>query len=253
MVAGRRSVMTTPVLRVVVADDEPLSLERLVLAFGDIADAEIVGAATNGLQALQMIEDLKPDLAVLDIQMPGRTGLGVAAALPHDGRPEIVFLTAFDSHAVDAFDVDAADYVLKPLRLERLRQAVERARRRRARGAPPAPDSHDAPAGDGFWVQGRQGLVRVPLGDIDWIEAAKDYVLLHTPNRSHMLRATMASIEAGFPPPVLLRVHRSALVRPGAVQSLQAVGSAGALVLTHGVAVPVGPSYWPEVSRRFRS
>jgi DNA-binding LytR/AlgR family response regulator len=224
-----------------------------MLAFGDIADPEVVGAATNGLQALQMIEDLKPDVAVLDIQMPGRTGLGVAAALSQGERPEIVFLTAFDSHAVDAFDVDAADYVLKPLRLERLRQAVERARRRRARGALPASDNPKAAAGDGFWVQSRQGLIRVPLGDIDWIEAAKDYVLLHTPNRSHMLRATMASIEASFPPPALLRVHRSALVRPGAVQSLQPVGSAGALVLAHGVAIPVGPSYWPEVRRRFQA
>lgn len=80
-------------LRVVIADDEPLALERLALAFRDIEGAEVVGAAANGLQALEMITALRPDLAVLDIQMPGRTGLGVAAALPAEGRPEIVFLT----------------------------------------------------------------------------------------------------------------------------------------------------------------
>lgn len=233
-------------LRVVIADDEPLALERLALAFRDIEGTEIVGAAANGLQALEMIAALRPDLAVLDIQMPGRTGLGVAAALPPEGRPEIVFLTAFDSHAVDAFDVEAADYVLKPLRLDRLRQAVMRARRRLQgthRDAAEAPAPGPGPAGmaDGFWVQGREGLVRVSLEQISWIEAAKDYVLLHTANRSYILRATMASIAERFPPPALLRVHRSALVRPGAVQALQTGGQV--LTLADGTAVSVGPSY----------
>lgn len=231
-------------LRVVIADDEPLALERLALAFRDIEGAEVVGAAANGLQALEMIAALRPDLAVLDIQMPGRTGLGVAAALPPEGRPEIVFLTAFDSHAVDAFDVEAADYVLKPLRLDRLRQAVVRARRRLQgahRDATEAPTRAPAGVADGFWVQGREGLVRVSLEQISWIEAAKDYVLLHTASRSYILRATMASIAERFPPPALLRVHRSALVRPGAVQALQTGGHV--LILTDGTAVAVGPSY----------
>jgi DNA-binding LytR/AlgR family response regulator len=243
-------------LRVVIADDEPLALQRLRLAFRDIPDAEVVGEATNGLEALDLIAELKPDLAVLDIQMPGRTGLGVAAALPAERRPEIVFLTAYDSHALDAFDVEAADYVLKPLRLERLRQAVERARRRRGSATPlQAPTAPDASAGDdGFWIQGRQGLVHAPLARIEWIEAAKDYVLLHTPTRSHILRATMQSIEKRFPPPILVRVHRSALVRPGAVRRLD-VSSAGrpALVLADDVAVPVGPSYLSASEAMFRA
>jgi DNA-binding LytR/AlgR family response regulator len=234
---------------VVIADDEPLALERLRLAFGDIDGAEVVAEAANGLEAARLIAELNPDVAVLDIQMPGRTGLGVAAALPPGDRPEIIFLTAYDHHAVDAFDVEAADYVLKPLRLERLRQAVERARRRRSALASP-PES--AAAADGFWVQGRQGLVRVPLAQIEWIEAAKDYVLLHTASRSHMLRATMASIESAHPPPALVRVHRSALVRPGAVKGLHPQGAGGAvLLLADEVAVPVGPSYLPEATRLF--
>lgn len=233
-------------LRVVIADDEPLALERLALAFRDIEGAEVVGAAANGLQALDMITALRPDLAVLDIQMPGRTGLGVAAALPAEARPEIVFLTAFDSHAVDAFDVEAADYVLKPLRLDRLRQAVMRARRRlqgahRGAAEAPAPPAGLGGVADGFWVQGREGLVRVSLEQISWIEAAKDYVLLHTASRSYILRATMASIAERFPPPGLLRVHRSALVRPGAVQALRSGGHV--LILADGTAVSVGPSY----------
>lgn len=235
-----------PPLRVVIADDEPLALERLALAFRDIEDAVVVGAAANGLQALELITVLRPDLAVLDIQMPGRTGLGVAGALPPQDRPEIVFLTAFDSHAVDAFDVEAADYVLKPLRLERLRQAVARARRRRQGAQTDAAEAPAPAAGaiDGFWVQGRGGLVRVSLGQISWIEAAKDYALLHTASRSYILRATMASIAARFPPPGLLRVHRSALVRPDAVQALQTSGGGSqVLILADGTAVPIGPSY----------
>ena len=133
----------SPPLRVVIADDEPLALERLALAFRDIEGAEVVGAAANGLEALDLIAALRPDLAVLDIQMPGRTGLGVAGALPPNDRPEIIFLTAFDSHAVDAFDVEAADYVLKPLRLERLRQAepaADEGRRDGVRFAEEQPD-----------------------------------------------------------------------------------------------------------------
>lgn len=246
----------TLVLRVLVADDEPLALERLLFAFRDVPDAEVVGTAENGVEAAAKIAELKPDVAVLDIQMPGRTGLGVAADLDAANRPEIIFLTAYDQHAVDAFDVEAADYVLKPLRLDRLRQAVERARRRRSeRVVPRASLPASAPSGatdDAFWVQGRQGLARVGVEEIEWIEAAKDYVLLHTATRSHILRTTMATIEARFPPSVLVRVHRSAFVRPGAVRALQRSASGGAaVVLADGAAVPVGPAYLPNVLKRF--
>lgn len=237
-------------LRVVVADDEPLALERLLFAFRDVPDAEIVGTATNGIEAAQMIAELKPDVAVLDIQMPGRTGLGVAADLPADDRPEIIFLTAFDQHAIDAFAVEASDYILKPLRLDRLRQAIERARRRRlAQNATEA--SATQPSGDCFWVQERHGLVRVDFQDIDWIEAAKDYVLLQTALRSYLLRATMSAIEhqSGSH---FLRVHRSAFVRPAAVQTLATAPSGAAvLIVRDDVAVPVGPTYMREVERRF--
>lgn len=239
-------------LRVLIADDEPLALERLKVAFGEIAGAEVVGAATSGVEALELIAELKPDVAVLDIQMPGRTGLGVAAALPAEDRPEIIFLTAYDGHALDAFDVEAADYVLKPLRLERLRRAVDRARRRRAGPISASETATEDVAGIGFWVQGRQGLFLVPLTAITWIEAAKDYVLLHTAVRSHILRATMGAIEAGYPPPALVRAHRSALVRPAAVKGLHgSVTGRPTLVLADGTAVAVGPSYLSEVTRMF--
>jgi DNA-binding LytR/AlgR family response regulator len=246
----------TETLRVLLADDEPLALERLLFAFRDIDGTEVVGTAANGLEAAAKISELKPDIAVLDIQMPGRSGVGVAAGLDPADRPDIIFVTAYDQHAVDAFDVEAADYVLKPLRSDRLRQAIERVRRRRGRrevvqivAAEPAPADGD----QAFWVQTGRGLIRVGLEDVEWIEAARDYVLLHTTARSHILRATMGGIETHFPPPALLRVHRSAFVRPGAVRALQTSPSGGAvLLLAHGVAVPVGTTYLPGVTKRFR-
>jgi len=239
-------------LRVVVADDEPLALERLLFAFRDIPDTEVVGTATNGIEAGEKIAQLRPDVAILDIQMPGRTGLGVAALIPAEQRPDIIFLTAFDQHAIDAFEVEAADYILKPLRLDRLRQAIERVRRRRLhRPTGLAVDAAPASGDDCFWVQERSGMVRVAWADIEWIEAAKDYVLLHTASRSYILRATMNAIEERVEPARLLRVHRSNFVRPGAVRAIQySPSGAAVLVLNDGAAVPVGPSYTPDVLRR---
>lgn len=242
-------------LRILVADDEPLALERLLFAFSDIPDAEVVGTATNGIEAGEKIAELRPDVAILDIQMPGRTGLGVAALIPAEERPEIIFLTAFEHHAIDAFEVEAADYILKPLRLDRLRQAIERVRRRRLhRPQELAADAVPASDEDCFWVQERGGMARVAWADIDWIEAARDYVLLHTASRSHILRATMNAIEERVDPAMLLRVHRSNFIRPDAVRAIQQSPSGVVvLVLNDGIAVAVGPSYAPEVRRRFES
>lgn len=238
-------------LRVLLADDEPPALERLALAFRDMADVDVVGLARNGTEARDGIVRLRPDLAVLDIRMPGLSGLGVLGDLPADTpRPEVIFLTAFEHHAVDAFELEAADYLLKPLRLDRLRVAVERARRRRGERALAAPEPAAA-AGD-FWIPGRDGATRVPLASVVWIEAARDYVLLHTDKRSHMLRATMGALERRLAGSDLMRVHRSAFVRPSAVAEVQAFGGGGMmLVLEDGAAVPVGPSYLALVRERF--
>lgn len=243
--------MTKP-MRVVLADDEPLSLERLEFAFRDLDGVAIVGLARNGGEALEQIQTLQPDLVVLDIQMPGRSGLGVAAALPPENRPQIIFLTAFEKHAVDAFDLEAADYLLKPLRLDRLRQAVERARRRRALNAPSLAEALPPPAAHDFWIDTRDGLRRIPLAQVQWIEAARDYVLLHTAERSHLLRATMSGLDDRLPSDQMMRVHRSAFVRPSAVIAVQRTAVGGAvLLLADDVAVPVGPTYLRAVFDAF--
>jgi DNA-binding LytR/AlgR family response regulator len=244
-------------MRVLLVDDEALALDRLRTFFADIDDVTVVGQARDGDEALQEIQRLTPDLVILDIQMPGRNGLRAAAEIQIEPKPEIVFVTAHEHYAPDAFDVDAADYLLKPVRFDRLRQAVDRARRRRqmrdraARageleeevaalrtGSAAAP-----PDDDGFWVPERQGQRRVPINTIDWIEAARDYVLLHTSIRSHLLRTTMSALEEKLKNSQLLRVHRSAFVRPDRVVEVKRANRSLSLILADGAEVHVGPNY----------
>jgi two-component system, LytTR family, response regulator len=248
-------------MRVLLVDDEPLALEKLQVFFCDIPDTEVVGTAGDGVAAIEAVARLRPDLVILDIQMPGRSGLAVAGDLAAEGRPQIVFVTAYEHFAPDAFDVEATDYVLKPVRLERLRQAVARARRRcelqrlvdpaaRPTPAPSAPAA-DARYQQALEVHAGSGVVRLPVTEIDWIEAAKDYVILHTSTRSHMVRVTMAMLEETLDPAVLVRVHRSAFVRRDAVAQVErAGGGAVAVVLKDGATLQVGPSFARTVAER---
>ncbi|MET3667827.1 LytTR family DNA-binding domain-containing protein [Caulobacter sp. 1776] len=242
-------------LKVLLVDDEPAALERLSALFAQIPDTKLVGVARNGREAGQAIAELAPDLVMLDIQMPELSGLALASGLPIEARPEIVFVTAFEVYAADAFAVEAADYLLKPVRFDRLRQAVERARRRRTLQKAFEQQAEAAPARendlDGIWVTTRQGHVRVAVSEIDWIEAAKDYVLLHTATRSHIHRITMSALEQGLDPHKMIRVHRSAFVSPDRVEAVNRLGKGLiALVLRDGVAVPVGPTYVKAVQAR---
>ncbi|HYD38950.1 MAG TPA: LytTR family DNA-binding domain-containing protein [Allosphingosinicella sp.] len=244
-------------LRTLLVDDEPLALERLTVFFRDIDGAEVVGTARDGREAAEAIERLKPDLALLDIQMPEQNGLRVAATLAPEDRPEIIFVTAFEQYAPDAFEVEAADYLLKPVRFDRLWQAVERAKRRkqmrdlagRAEAAVPGPAPHE----DGLWVPTRAGAVFVPVETIDWIEAQRDYVMLHTATRSHILRISMRALEEKLDPGQLMRVHRSAFARPANVVEVQRLGrTISALVLRDGAIVQVGPNYSRAVAERLK-
>ncbi len=246
-------------MRVLLVDDEALALDRLTALFADL-DASVVGTAQSGEEALAAIERLRPELVILDIQMPGRTGLSTAAAITQEPRPDIIFITAHDHYAPEAFDVDAADYLLKPVRFDRLRQALERARRRqvlrdqagRAGELAAELETLRAHAGEareepGFWVAERHGRRRVPLDSINWIEAARDYVLLHTDARSHLLRTTMAALAEKLAGTALRRVHRSAFVRPKRVAEIRRGHRSVTLVLTDGAEVPVGPSYLASI------
>jgi DNA-binding LytR/AlgR family response regulator len=243
-------------MRVLLVDDEQLALDRLRTYFLEIEGVEVVGHANDGNEALDQIKALTPDLVIMDVQMPERNGLSAAAHIDVEPRPELVFVTAHEHYAPDAFDVDAADYLLKPVRFDRLRQAVDRARRRRAlrdsavraeqleaEVAELRSTSGPALGDDGFWVPERHGQRRVPIASIDWIEAARDYVLLHTDVRSHLLRITMAALEERLVGSPLVRVHRSAFVRPDRVSEVRKSNRALSLVLADGAEVQVGPSY----------
>lgn len=239
-------------MRVLLVDDEPPAIQRLAAFFANIPGTEIVGTAVNGIEAQAAIERLHPDLVMLDIQMPEMGGLALAGTLPLDERPEIVFVTAFEQFAPDAFEVEAADYLLKPVRLDRLRQAVERAKRRQTGRraallavAPQAASEFD----DAIWVPVREGQTRVPVASIDWIEAAGDYAMLHTSLRSHLLRTTMSALEKRIDPAELMRVHRSAFVRLARVTEIRRVDKwLVTLVLGDGAEVAVGPNYAKAVT-----
>lgn len=250
-------------MRVLLVDDEQLALDRLKVFFGDIEDTEVVGEARDGENAIRLIDELRPDLVILDIQMPGRNGLRTASDINVEPRPEVVFVTAHEHYAPDAFDLEAADYILKPVRFDRLRVATERARKRRqlhdvaARANRLEAEMHglrDGQAGAArpdpeIWVPERHGQRRVPIESIDWIEAARDYVLLHTELRSYMLRATMSMLEEKLAGTPLIRVHRSAFIRPSRVTEIRHEGRTMSLILADGTSVQVGPSYVEAVEQ----
>lgn len=241
-------------LRVAIVDDEALAIDRLKELLGDIEGVEVVATANTASQACERIAEVRPDLVLLDIQMPGRSGMALAADLPVEERPEIIFVTAFEHFAPDAFAVDAADYLLKPVRFDRLRQAIIRARRRIDLIAAAEQGKALAEQTGSYvreiWVSVRDGQVRLDVDLIDWIEAAKDYVLLHTATRSFLHRISMNALEEKLDPKALLRVHRSAFVRPSLVEKLERPGRGSLnLILRDGVIVQVGPSYVKDVLR----
>jgi two-component system response regulator AlgR len=211
-------------LRLLVVDDEPLAVERLQLLLARIEDVQVVGTAFDGAAALRLVEALAPDAVLLDIAMPGMDGIDVARAFSKLSRPPVVvFVTAFDAFAVAAFDVEAVDYVMKPVAAERLSRAVERARERVARRAAlGAPEAAEAPAHiEEFWVSESRGLVRLAAADVDRISAERDYMRLHVGRRSWLINHTIARLEELLDPARFVRLHRSAIVRRDFVTGLR--------------------------------
>lgn len=243
-------------LRAVVVDDEPLARSRLRILLSRRRDVRVVGEAGDADEAIEAIEVLNPDILFLDIEMPGRNGLQLARLLRERPGLGVIFVTAHYQFAVEAFEIDAIDYLLKPVEPERLDVALLKAGRAR-RAADEDLESLDGEAtSDGYanalWVQSRAGMIGVPLHTIDWIEAARDYVLLHTDTRSHILRATMTSLEQQLDPAVMVRVSRSAFVRRDAVRNLAPQGRGGLIaVLQSGAGVRVGATFVASVGRQF--
>jgi two-component system response regulator AlgR len=232
-------------LKTLIVDDEPLAVERLQILCARLADIQLVGTATDGEAALRLVDALAPDLLFLDIAMPGMTGLDVAEAIGRGAsRPAVVFVTAFDAFAVAAFEAEAVDYLMKPVAPERLLRAIERVKERRA--APPAVPLMAGGADHvrEFWVPNRGELIRVEAGAIEWIEAERDYMRLHTGDRSWLIHETITALEARLDPAVFLRVHRSAIVRKDAIRRLTHDGQGNwAADLGSGAQVRIGRTY----------
>ena len=237
-------------LRVLVVDDERLAREKLRRLLAEEPDVEVIGECASGSEAVQAIRRDAPDLVLLDIQMPGQNGFDVLREVGPAQIGRVVFVTAHDAFAVQAFEVEALDYLLKPFDAPRLRQALSRARRQAPDQLPErmaslletlaSRDRHVRR----FLVRasGRMSFVRVE--EIDWVEAADNYVRLHAGKDEHLLRDTMAALEARLDPRRFVRVHRGAIVNVDAVRELRPLfhGDYEVLLKT-GATVAVGRSY----------
>lgn len=267
----------TPI-RTIIVDDEPLAIEGLKVRLCEFKDVDVVGTCPNGRKAIEKIKKTKPDLVLLDIQMPGFDGFDVVRSLVGDTMPIIVFVTAFDQYALKAFETHALDYILKPVESAKLKQTMQRVRKalyqRRvveqnaklvdlveSMEDPPKAllsailDEPGAPkAGAAFEshinIKDRGRISRVPVGDIEYVEAAGDYMCIHTPEKTHILRATMKEMEKRLNPKIFQRVHRSAIVNLEKVKELVShVNGEYFLFLEGGSEVKVSRSYKNVIGR----
>lgn len=245
--------------QVVVVDDEPAARRGIALLLKEHSELELVGQAGNCSEAVALIRKLRPHLVFLDVQMPGGDGFAVLEALPENERPVVVFSTAYDSHALKAFEVSAVDYLLKPYEDERFHAAVQRALRLLRPSGSEASDSQDLrrllellgrqAAGEsafGERIQVKSGgeLVLLKPEEIDWIEAEGDYMKFHTGGRSLLMRETMARLEARLDPKRFVRIHRSVIVNVDRIRKL-APSFAGdhTVVLRDGTSLRLSRSY----------
>jgi two-component system LytT family response regulator len=217
-------------IRTLIVDDEPLGRERIRTLLGDDAEVEVVGECSDGKQAVEAIGRTAPDLVYLDIQMPEMDGFAVLNAIASERMPVIIFVTAYDRYAVQAFEVHALDYLLKSFDRERFRSSLLRAKEQ-------IRDSRE-----GVWNEQLTGLLEdlqarrkrltrlvirssgriffLRVEEIDWLEAADNYVCIHVGRESHLVRQTLQSLEESLDPARFLRIHRSTLVNVDRIQEL---------------------------------
>ena len=212
----------TNLLRLLVVDDEPLAVERLQVLLNRMEDVSLAGTASDGEAALRMVNGLVPDAILLDIAMPGMDGMEVARSLGALEKPPLViFVTAFDTFAVAAFDIEAVDYLMKPVTPDRLQRALDRARERLHNGAEQTQPQPKSRYIEEFWVSEANGLVRLSAGDVDRISAERDYMRLHAGKRSWLINHTIGKLEEELDPEKFVRIHRSAMVRRDFVTGLR--------------------------------
>lgn len=252
-------------IRVLIVDDEPLVRSGLRTLIEQDQSLVIVGEGKDGNEAVELIEQLKPDVLLLDVQMPERDGFAVleeVKARSGSVPPVVVFVTAFDAYAIKAFDVHAVDYLLKPFDDERFSVAMQRARQRLAERTPTeAAEAIRAVLSavrerqrywDRITVKHNGRIAVVPVQEIDWFEAADNYVRIHARSARHRIRESMKSLEEHLDPALFVRVHRSAIVNLTQVRELQPMfGGEYVILLTSGVKVTLSRGYRDAFRARF--
>lgn len=262
-------------IRTVVVEDEPVSRDRLLALLGEEQDIEVVGACADGREAATAIAATSPDLVFLDIQLPEMDGLTLARTLDADKRPAVVFVTAHDAYALPAFEIHALDYLLKPFSAQRFRSALSYARehlaqrratslgrqildmlpdiRSDARPAPPAAAPAASPAGERLVVKSSGRIYFVKIADIDWCEAAGNYIRVHVGSQAHLIRETMNRLESQLDPRTFVRVHRSTIVNVDRIQELRSsFNGEHVVVLRTGTRLTMSRGYRDALQERLK-
>jgi len=251
----------TKKIKTLIVDDEPLARERLASLLGNEADIEVVAQARDGEEAVAAIQDHAPQLVFLDVQMPNMNGFEVIDAVGAERMPLVIFVTAYDQHALKAFQVRALDYILKPFDRERFADALQRARRQIEREetgdlgrrllALVKDLRRDQPRTDRLVVKSGGRLFFLRMDEIDWIEAAGNYVRLHVGTTSHLLRETMNAIEGRLDPEKFFRIHRSRIVNMERIQEMQPwLNGEYAVVLRTGTRLTLSRGYREKLQER---
>jgi two-component system, LytTR family, response regulator len=255
-------------IRVLIADDEPLARRGLQQVLAAHVDCRIIAQSRNGREALRALQALAPDVAFLDIQMPGLDGFQVMQAMATERPPIIVLVTAYDEFAVRAFEAHALDYLLKPVTQERFDLSLRRVRerlsanqalewRQRMQSFLNEQNGHAAPArltpaSHRIVVPTATGELVLAAHEVDWISAEDYYAVIHVLGKRHLLRESLASLEQRLDPEEFLRVHRSAIVRLDRVRELRSRAGHVLLLLRDGTEVPVSRRRREQVATRIR-
>jgi two-component system LytT family response regulator len=240
-------------LRIVIADDEDLARSLVREYLKDSLDFEIVAECRNGFEAVKAVADLKPDLLLLDIQMPRLDGFEVLELIEHETN--VIFITAYDQYAIRAFDVHAIDYLLKPFSAERLSESLERARKKIDRGEPTTTAALTAEArppgtrADRILIRDGGDVHVVPMARIDYVEAQDDYVCFRAEGKRYLKQQTLADVEAALDPTRFVRIHRSYILNVDRLAKLELYAKdSHAAILRDGTRLPVSRSGYSRLN-----
>jgi two-component system LytT family response regulator len=244
------------VIRAILVDDEPLTRERIRTLIEKTEAIEVIGEGRNGLEALDLITQLTPDLVFIDVEMPELDGFGVIRELDPENLPVVVFITAYEEYARQAFDIGAVDYLYKPVTPSRFAAAVGRAREKLAGRS--ASELHALIAAATGAKRGyrkrfvvRRGAehVFIPVEQVEWIDAADNYLRLHVTGKTHFARGTMKQVEEELDPSLFVRIHRSAIVAVDRIRAIRSHESGGHVVeMNDGVQLRTSRQFASRVS-----